>query len=87
MHLVHKINGANKLVDSEGGEQPIGTVTTYLSNTAALANEGIHLLEPYDIRRQHLADSITRIFEFGEYEFLPGVVKKKFWRGRRPIRS
>jgi hypothetical protein len=74
--LIHKINGAIKLMDSEGEEQPIGTLTAYLFNIAALANEGIHLLEPYDMRRQHLADAINRIFDFDEYEFLPSVVKK-----------
>jgi hypothetical protein len=44
--LVREITGAIKLMDTEGEEQPIGTLTAYLFNIAALANEGIHLLEP-----------------------------------------
>lgn len=75
-YLVHEIKGAIKLMSPEGEEQPIGTLTAYLFNIAALMEEGIHLLAPYDMREQHLADAVNRIFDFEEYEFTPTVLKK-----------
>ena len=74
--LVHEINGTIKLMSPEGEEQPIGTLTAYLFNIAALMKEGIHLLSPYDMREQHLADAANRVFDFEEYEFTPTVLKK-----------
>jgi hypothetical protein len=74
--LVHEIKGAIKLMSPEGEEQPIGSLTAYPVNVAALVEEGIHLLAPYDMREQHLADAVNRIFDFEEYEFTPAVLKK-----------
>ena len=74
--LVHEINGTIRLMDSEGEGHPIGTLTAYLFNIAALMEEGIHLLTPYDMREQHLADTVNRIFDFEEYEFNSTVLKK-----------
>jgi hypothetical protein len=74
--LVHEIKGAIKLMSPEGEEQPIGSLTAYLFNVAALVEEGIHLLALYDMREQHLADAVNRIFDFEEYEFTPAVLKK-----------
>jgi hypothetical protein len=64
--LVHEIKGSIKLISPEGELQPIGELTAYLVNVAALIEGGIHLLAPYDMREQHLADTINRIFDFKE---------------------
>jgi GNAT superfamily N-acetyltransferase len=74
--LVHEINGAIKLRSPEGEEQPIGTLTASLFNIAALVNADIYLLEPYDMREAHLAETIKRIFDFKHYEFHPTIVRK-----------
>jgi GNAT superfamily N-acetyltransferase len=74
--LVHEINGVIKLFDFEGQEQQIGTLSAYLFNISALNEEGVYLLEPYDMREGHLAEAINRIFDFKNYEFHPTVVKK-----------
>jgi len=38
--------------------------------------EGIYLHAPYDMREQHLADTVNRIYDFEEYEFTPTILKK-----------
>jgi hypothetical protein len=74
--LVHEIKGSIKLMSPEGEEQPIGSLTAYLVNIAALMEEGIYLLAPHDMREQHLAGTVNRIFNFEEYEFTPAMLKK-----------
>ncbi|MBQ0820955.1 hypothetical protein KBI52_12135 [Microvirga sp. HBU67558] len=74
--LVHEINGTIKLMDIEGQEQPIGALKAYLINVAGLAAEGVHLFDPYDMRQQHLSETVNRVFDFDAYEFIPAVLKK-----------
>ncbi|MBM6595077.1 hypothetical protein [Microvirga pudoricolor] len=76
--LVHEIKGTIKVINEavEDQERTVRWLRAHLFNIESLVNRRVHLMEPYDMRSQHLQDTLLELFDLDEYEFKPTVVRK-----------
>jgi hypothetical protein len=76
--LAYEVNATVGLVEPDTAEQerPIGSLTAHLFDIAGMDQANAYLPDAYDMRTQHLTETLQQILDSEECEFYPRVFTK-----------